>query len=181
VLNRAGSFQGYSANYSGAGFSGMRFRLQGVDRAGFDAWAAKVRSAPRALDTRTFLALERPSEKVPVTYFGRVDASLFDRAYQRCVRPGTQCMGEVMRHDQHRGGGHGGDPRLGSGMPSGRNAAPPSGQKPEGGLFKDDPRPTGTHNTVPKKAPSGSTRSADPNNRDMSFLHLPAAPVRAAA
>jgi cytochrome o ubiquinol oxidase subunit II len=181
VLNRPGSFKGYSANYSGAGFSGMRFRLQGVDQAGFDGWVAKVKSAPRVLDAGTFLRLEQPSEKVPVTYFGRVAPALFDRAYQRCVKPGTTCMGEVMLRDQQAGGGGGGDPRLGTGMPAGRTSVPPPGQKPEGGLFKDDAGPTGTHNTVPKKKPSGSTAPADPNNRDMSFLpSRPAASVRAA-
>src|SRR3569623_2073829 len=35
VLRRTGEFDGYSANYSGAGFSDMHFVLKGVDDAGF--------------------------------------------------------------------------------------------------------------------------------------------------
>jgi cytochrome o ubiquinol oxidase subunit 2 len=179
VLNKPGSFDGMSANYSGAGFSDMRFRLHGVSSASFDQWVARVKGSGRALDTRTFLALERPSERVPAMYFATVDRTLFDRVYNRCVRPGTPCMSEIMQHDRHSGGGHPGDPRVGSGMPSGRNSVPPA--KPEGGLFKEgeEKTGTGTHNTVPRRTPDtpGSTKPDSPKNRDMSFVPtLPGAP-----
>ena len=48
VINHPGEYEGLSANYSGAGFSGMRFRFHGVDQAGFDRWIAGARArAPR--------------------------------------------------------------------------------------------------------------------------------------
>jgi cytochrome o ubiquinol oxidase subunit 2 len=114
VLNRQGRFDGMSANYSGAGFSDMRFKLYGVDQAGFDAWVARVKGSGRALDTNGFLALEKPSEKVPAMYFAGVEGDLFERVYKRCVRPGTPCM---------------------NGMHGGHGSMPESG-KPEGALFK---------------------------------------------
>ena len=43
VINHPGEYEGLSANYSGAGFSGMRFRFHGVDQAGFDRWIAGAR------------------------------------------------------------------------------------------------------------------------------------------
>ena len=184
VLNRPGTFDGLSANYSGAGFSNMRFKLYGVDAGGFDAWVARVKASPRALDTRTFLALERPSEKVPAMYFASAEAGLFDRAYQRCVRPGTTCMGEIMRHDRATGGGHPHDVAPGAGMPGGRGTQPPGGEKPEGGLFDDNARDTGTHNTKPREKPPGNAAPKSPDNRDMSTnIPHPAAgvPVREAA
>jgi cytochrome o ubiquinol oxidase subunit 2 len=116
VINRQGRFEGMSANYSGAGFSDMRFKLYGVDQAGFDAWVARVKGSSKTLDTNGFLALEKPSEKVPAMYFADVDGTLFERVYKRCVRPGTPCM---------------------SGMHGGHGSVPEQG-KPEGALFKEE-------------------------------------------
>jgi cytochrome o ubiquinol oxidase subunit 2 len=45
VLNKPGVYDGMSANYSGAGFSDMRFKLYGVDARGFDAWVARVKAS----------------------------------------------------------------------------------------------------------------------------------------
>ena len=92
VINRPGTFEGLSANYSGAGFSHMRFKLYGVDQGGFDAWVNRVKASGPALDVNRYLALEKPSEKVPAMYFSSADAALFDRIYKRCVKPGTPCM-----------------------------------------------------------------------------------------
>ncbi|HEX8388618.1 MAG TPA: ubiquinol oxidase subunit II, partial [Sphingomonas sp.] len=45
VLNKPGAYEGFSANYSGAGFSDMKFALRGVDEAGFARWAERTRAA----------------------------------------------------------------------------------------------------------------------------------------
>src|SRR5262249_10416140 len=100
VLNRPGQFEGMSANYSGAGFSDMRFKLYGVSDGGFQAWVARVKVSGRALDTPRYLQLEQPSERVPAMYFSGVESDLFSRVYERCVRPGTPCMSDQMQ------GGH---------------------------------------------------------------------------
>ena len=106
VLNRPGDYEGFSANYSGEGFSDMRFRLRGVDAAGFEQWVEKSRSAA-PLSTPAYLALEKPSEKVPPMAFGSVEPDLFHRVLNRCVRPGTPCMHEVMAEDRQRSGAQG--------------------------------------------------------------------------
>lgn len=177
VINRPGAFDGMSANYSGAGFSDMRFRLHGVDPEGFDAWVKRVRDAGRTLDANAFVALEKPSEKVPAMYFGAVEPKLFDRVYNRCVRPGTPCMSDVMRRDMRRGGGDPHDMGVGSGMPAGRAAPPPHGHRPEGALFKEgDEKGSGPNVTKPRGGDApGSTAPRSPRNRDMSFLS-PTAP-----
>jgi cytochrome o ubiquinol oxidase subunit 2 len=100
VLNRPGDYEGFSANYSGAGFSDMRFALRGVDEAGFRRWIADTRAAGRPLQTETYLALEKPSEKVPPMRFGMVAPELFERVVNRCVTPGTPCMHAVMAADR---------------------------------------------------------------------------------
>lgn len=103
VINHPGEYVGFSANYSGDGFSNMRFKFHGLDQAGFDQWIAGVRSDSRSLDREGYLALEKPSEKVPVMHFANVDGALWDSILNMCVEPGKMCMGEMMEIDK-RGG-----------------------------------------------------------------------------
>ena len=103
VINRPGEYVGFSANYSGDGFSNMRFAFHGLDDAGFDRWVAGVRADSRSLDRETYLELEKPSEKVPVIHYASVDEGLFDAVLNMCVEPGKMCMGEMMAIDKKGG------------------------------------------------------------------------------
>jgi cytochrome o ubiquinol oxidase subunit 2 len=105
VLRRTGEFDGYSANYSGAGFSGMHFRLKGMDEAGFARWLAEAKASNRTLARESYRKLAMPSERNPITRFSQVDPDLYRRILERCVEPGTACIGEMNRHD--RGLDHG--------------------------------------------------------------------------
>jgi len=132
VLNRPVESEGFSANYSGAGFSDMRFRLYGVEEARFDQWVDQARQSGRVLDTPHYRQLLQPSERVPAIRYAGVQSDLFQRIVERCVEPGTPCMSELMRHGQR--GGHTMTPR-GESMPQ--------GDRPEGGMI-DPGRETGT-------------------------------------
>ena len=100
VINAPGDYEGMSANYSGAGFSGMHFRFHGLDQAGFDQWVEKNRSTTAALDRDSYLALEKPSENDPVRRWGTVDPDLYRLILNRCVQPGSTCMSDHMHHMQ---------------------------------------------------------------------------------
>lgn len=102
VINRAGVYEGFSANYSGDGFSNMRFAFHGLDQAGFERWVAQARQGA-TLDRARYLELERPSEKVPVMRFGGVEAGLWPAIVGLCVEPGKMCMGEMMAIDRKGG------------------------------------------------------------------------------
>ena len=81
VLNRVGNSTGFSANFSGDGFSQMRFAMRGVAPADFDRWVAGVHGAGTAtLDHAAYLQLEKPSEKEPARHFAAVSPDLFDAA-----------------------------------------------------------------------------------------------------
>jgi cytochrome o ubiquinol oxidase subunit 2 len=178
VINRPGNYDGLSANYSGAGFSDMHFRLRGMANADFDHWIGEAKASGRTLPTAAYLRLEKPSEKVPAIRFAAVQPGLFDRIVNRCVAPGTPCMSDVMARDQQVGGGNPHDMRAGAGMPQGRDsAAPPRGEKPDGALFKNGSEIAPAPNvTKPRGAqPPGGTQPNNPSNRDMSFL-LPSVP-----
>ena len=113
VLNQTGKFTGFSANYSGAGFSHMRFTALGMNAGDFDAWAAKVAKGEAgdnagALDANAYLQLEQPSEKEPVHRFASVSGDLFHKIVNLCVRPGKMCQNEMMALDARGGAGKAG-------------------------------------------------------------------------
>ena len=121
VINEPGDYAGFSSNYSGAGFSGMRFRFYGMDQAGFDQWVARNQTADGALTRASYLKLEKPTENVPVMRFGEVAPNLFDLVVNHCVKPGDVCMSDMMKMDR-------GDP---SSMDDESSMSMPMGRRPE--------------------------------------------------
>jgi cytochrome o ubiquinol oxidase subunit 2 len=102
VLNAPGEFEGFSANYSGAGFSHMRFKYHGMDVNDFDRWVAEAKANGETLDRATYLQLEKPSEREPVHHYATVAPDLFNAIVNRCVAPGTVCMNQMMAEDMKR-------------------------------------------------------------------------------
>jgi cytochrome o ubiquinol oxidase subunit 2 len=105
VLNHPGTYDGFSANYSGAGFSGMRFKVTGMDDDAFAQWVTAARTGNRTLDRAAYLALERPSENVPAQRFASVEDGLFDAVVNMCVDPGKMCARDMMALDARGGMG----------------------------------------------------------------------------
>ena len=99
VINRPGSYAGFSANYSGDGFSGMRFTFHGLDPSGFEQWVSAVKAQGGALDRKTYLELAKPSENEPVRRYATVEPQLFRLIRDRCAEPGKMCMDEMMAID----------------------------------------------------------------------------------
>ncbi|KQM92897.1 MULTISPECIES: ubiquinol oxidase subunit II [Sphingomonas] len=165
VINKPGNYEGFSSNYSGAGFSGMRFRFHGVSDAGFDAWVAKVRNGGGGLNRANYMQLEKPSEKVPVRYFGGVESSLFKAIVEQCVKPGKPCMSDMM----------GKNPHDGMAMPGVNGGSGPqdAGPRPEGGLMKDgDEKGSGKHWSAPAdiKRDGANAAPGSPANRNHTML-----------
>jgi cytochrome o ubiquinol oxidase subunit 2 len=92
VANKAGDYQGFSANYSGAGFSDMHFMFRALADRDFDRWLARVRAGGGVLQRSDYLRLEQPSENEPVRGFAAVDPSLYRAILNRCVEPGKSCL-----------------------------------------------------------------------------------------
>src|SRR3546814_16354173 len=65
VFNQTGQYTGFSANYSGWGFSDMRFAVKSLSDADFAKWVAATKAGGGTLDRMAYLKLEKPSEKVP--------------------------------------------------------------------------------------------------------------------
>ncbi|ADP11787.1 Cytochrome o ubiquinol oxidase subunit II [Erwinia sp. Ejp617] len=79
IANEAGTFDGISSNFSGRGFSGMKFKaIATPDEATFDQWVAKAKQSPDTLMTMDdFNKLAAPSENHPVEFFSSVKPELF--------------------------------------------------------------------------------------------------------
>jgi cytochrome o ubiquinol oxidase subunit 2 len=105
VINKEGEYEGLSANYSGDGFSHMRFKFHGVQQQGFEAWVARVKAQGTALNRDAYLKLEKPSSKEPVRYYATVDNGLYESILNMCAHPGKMCMSEMMHIDMMGGGG----------------------------------------------------------------------------
>jgi cytochrome o ubiquinol oxidase subunit II len=103
VINKPGTYRGFSANYSGHGFTDMRFRFQGMSRANFDKWVARARAGGKDLDRATFDRLRKPSRDEPVHRYARYMPHLYNRILNRCVDPGKMCLSRMMAIDAQAG------------------------------------------------------------------------------
>lgn len=105
VINDPGEFDGFSANYSGPGFSHMRFRFHGLDDRAFESWVAKVKAQGTALDRTVYLTLKNPSLKEPVHYYASADRGLYQAILNMCTEQGKMCANEMMHIDMMGGAG----------------------------------------------------------------------------
>ncbi len=107
VMNSPGEYEGFSANYSGAGFSGMRFKFHGLSEGDFERWVQNARNSGSPLDRPDYLQLEKPSEREPVRHYASVAPGLYRAILNRCVDTDRMCMDEMMAIDAAGGLGLG--------------------------------------------------------------------------
>src|SRR5215831_11780170 len=85
LADQPGEFPGFSANYSGDGFSEMRFIAKAVPAGDFDAWLSQVRGTGSALDEASYAQLAKPSIAVPPTTYRSVEPKMFERIIDQTV------------------------------------------------------------------------------------------------
>jgi cytochrome o ubiquinol oxidase subunit 2 len=68
LASEPGEYPGFSANFSGHGFSDMRFIVKAVPAGDFDVWVTQARSTGSALDDAALAELAKPGTAVPTTY-----------------------------------------------------------------------------------------------------------------
>jgi cytochrome o ubiquinol oxidase subunit II len=76
--DQAGTYQGLSAQFSGPGFSDMRFTLVAASDEQFASWLAEVRARGGVLDGATFTQLARPTRAGGELTYGAVAEDPFD-------------------------------------------------------------------------------------------------------
>jgi cytochrome o ubiquinol oxidase subunit II len=79
LAERPGDYPGLSANFSGDGFSDMRFLVHAVSAAEFERWLAQARGEGSALNAEAYAQLARATSDTPVQTYRGVDPQLFER------------------------------------------------------------------------------------------------------
>jgi len=85
LAEQPGEFPGFSANFSGDGFSEMRFVVKSVSAGDFNSWLERVRSTGSALDDAGYAELAKPSRAVPPTTYRSVEPKLFEHIIDQTV------------------------------------------------------------------------------------------------
>ncbi|WP_254473531.1 ubiquinol oxidase subunit II [Bartonella sp. B1098] len=106
IAEEQGVFKGTSANYSGDGFSGMRFKWHSVSLQEFEDWIVKVRASGQVLDRKSYRQLSiaprmgdiaAKEKDAKVRYFAPVEKRLYYRIVNRCVDENTVCNEDLMK------------------------------------------------------------------------------------
>ena len=104
LASESGEFPGFSANFSGDGFSRMRFLLKAVPGSDFEAWVAQVRGTGSALDGTRLAELAKPGTAVPTIYHS-VAPQLFERILDKTAAGPAQAGVGAARHQPLLGEG----------------------------------------------------------------------------
>jgi len=83
LADTPGRYPGFSANFSGDGFSQMRFIVEAVSAGDFAVWVAHARGTASALDDAGYAELAKPSRAVPPMSYRSVAPQLFERIVEQ--------------------------------------------------------------------------------------------------
>jgi cytochrome o ubiquinol oxidase subunit 2 len=85
LAERPGDYPGLSANFSGDGFSDMRFLVHAVPAAEFSNWRVRASGEGAVLNADTYSQLARAGVDTQMQTYRSVDPNLFDRIVQQNV------------------------------------------------------------------------------------------------
>jgi len=82
-VDKPGNFEGFSADFSGDGFSWMQFSTRIVSAADFASFVAMAQASPHQLSYTQFQQLAQPTVNVgaKTKYFSDVEPQLFEKVY----------------------------------------------------------------------------------------------------
>ena len=78
IATEEGTYRGMSANYSGFGFSGMKFDAIAKSEGDFDSWVNNIKSSSPALTETIYSSLSEKTKDHPVEYYSTVNPLLFN-------------------------------------------------------------------------------------------------------
>lgn len=77
LAEESGTYNGSSANISGKGFAGMKFKVRADTQSAFDDWVTSVKQGGKRLSRGGYERLAHPSENNQVAYYSPVLDGLF--------------------------------------------------------------------------------------------------------
>jgi cytochrome o ubiquinol oxidase subunit 2 len=87
IANKAGDYQGFSANFSGDGFSDMKFIARASTQEEYDQWVKSAQKATAQLTLVEYKKLMKQSTNDPVAYFVLAHPDLFNLAIMKSMMP----------------------------------------------------------------------------------------------
>ena len=87
LATEEGVFRGRSTNYSGKGFSGMKFLARSSSEKDFKRWINKVKQEGNFLSLEEYNLLTKKSTNNRVQYFSSVKSGLFDSIIMKFMKP----------------------------------------------------------------------------------------------
>jgi cytochrome o ubiquinol oxidase subunit 2 len=90
LADHPGDYPGLSSQFSGDGFSDMRFVVHALSPSDFQAWLGHARSEGSALNADSYAQLARPGSNLAPQAYGSVEPKLFENILQRTAHPGRE-------------------------------------------------------------------------------------------
>ena len=87
LSNSVGDYDGLSSNFSGDGFSGMKFVARVTSREDFDNWVKTVKISPKGLSLAQYDELSKQSKNNPVEYYATVADNLYNVIIMKFMAP----------------------------------------------------------------------------------------------
>jgi cytochrome o ubiquinol oxidase subunit II len=85
LAEHPGDYPGLSSNFSGDGFSDMRFLVRVVSDSEFSRWRARTAGEGAVLNADAYAQLARTAGNTPIQTYRGVDPKLFERIVQQNV------------------------------------------------------------------------------------------------
>ncbi|MCK9344872.1 MAG: ubiquinol oxidase subunit II [Candidatus Pacebacteria bacterium] len=101
VADEAGDYRGMSSNYSGFGFSGMKFIARATSQEEFDQWVNLVRQSPVSLSSEEYAELAQKSRENPVTYYSSVAKDLYGEIIMKFMMPAGEHLQKKAEDPSH--------------------------------------------------------------------------------
>jgi cytochrome o ubiquinol oxidase subunit 2 len=106
LADAPGEYPGFSANFSGDGFSQMRFVVKAVPTGDFNAWVAHARGTGSVLNDAGYADLAKPSKAVPPMTYRSVAPDLFERIVEQTLSgPDKEGVGAAWCSPARQAGG----------------------------------------------------------------------------
>ena len=84
--DKPGTYIGRSVQFSGDGFSDMRFDVVSLEPSAFDDWVRQTRGAGGTLDLQSYTGLTKPGTVSQPSTYGAISPGLFQAAIQQAVK-----------------------------------------------------------------------------------------------
>jgi cytochrome o ubiquinol oxidase subunit II len=103
MADRPGEYNGSSANISGEGFAGMKFKAVSRTEDGFTQWVQSVKQkSPTVLTIDEYNKLAAPSKNNKVAYYAS-DGGLHDTVIMKYMRPSPEGKAGGLTHEEDTG------------------------------------------------------------------------------